>query len=145
MRRGSFRLGPLQLGPALFLLFTATPFVAATNVGRTDTTVQDTPSVGDLGYVIELAVKTAVTQASQDQGETNRVLQDEIRGLKADVRDRDAAHAATVQGLNEKLNAQDTALRDLRAEVRDKDAAHAATILGPVSYTHLTLPTICSV
>jgi hypothetical protein len=82
MMGDSRRLGPV----VLFLLFAAGPFVAATNDGPTSVQkAQETTSVGDLGYVMQLAVKAAVTQALQDQGDTNQALQDELRDLRAEI------------------------------------------------------------
>ena len=73
--------------------------------------------VGDLGSVIQLAVKSSVGEALQEQKKTNEGLQVELRDLRSEIREKDAL----VEALSEKVSAQDETLRDLKAEVREKN------------------------
>ena len=45
--------------------------------------------VGDLGSVIQLAVKSSVGEALQEQKKTNEGLQVELRDLSSEIRDGD--------------------------------------------------------
>ena len=77
----------------------------------------ETYVVGDLGSVIQLAVKSSVGEALQEQKKTNEGLQVELRDLRSEIREKDAL----VEALSEKVSAQDETLRDLKAEVREKN------------------------
>ena len=59
--------------------------------------------------MIQLAVKSSVGEALQEQKKTNEGLQVELRDLRSEIREKDAL----VEALSEKVSAQDETLRVL--------------------------------
>ena len=105
-------VGPLGYGVVtillLFLIVHVRSYAAPSSLLRDSHTdaVQEAqehpppPAVGDLGYVMQLAVKSAVTQALQDQDKINRALQDKIQG-------QEKAHTGEIQILKDQLQDQE--------------------------------------
>ena len=77
----------------LFLLLFARLFAdddgSLNPVQEQEAAAPETYVVGDLGSVIQLAVKSSVGEALQEQKKTNEGLQVELRDLSSEIRDGD--------------------------------------------------------